>query len=76
MDVWSAGCILAEMVTQSTVFKGGSNIDQLIEIIKIIGTPSEREVMQMNPNCDPQKFKMPQVQGITWAKVHSGLLSS
>ena len=57
------------MVTQSAVFRGSSNIDQLVEIIKVIGTPTEREMLEMNPNCDPAKFKMPQVPGVSWNKV-------
>lgn len=39
IDVWSAGCIIAEMVTRDPVFAGDHTVDQIIEIIKIVGSP-------------------------------------
>lgn len=45
IDVWSAGCILAEFLTREPIFPGDSALEQLIEIIKVIGTPTE-EYMQ------------------------------
>lgn len=40
IDVWSVGCVIAEMVLGEPVFPGESSVDQLIEIIKVLGTPS------------------------------------
>lgn len=40
IDMWSAGCILVEMVLLEPIFRSDSNIDQLVEIIKVLGTPS------------------------------------
>jgi len=42
IDVWSAGCIIAEMVTGRPLFPGRSNVDELLCIFKIMGTPSEK----------------------------------
>ncbi|KAM0682630.1 Cyclin-dependent kinase catalytic subunit [Mitosporidium daphniae] len=41
MDIWSIGCIFGEMVLQSPLFPGDSEIDELYKIFRILGTPSE-----------------------------------
>jgi len=41
VDVWSVGCIFAEMLTKKPLFPGKSEIDQLFQIFKIFGTPNE-----------------------------------
>ncbi|KAA8912589.1 hypothetical protein TRICI_003427 [Trichomonascus ciferrii] len=42
IDLWSAGCILAEMFTGRPLFPGTSSDDQLQKIFKLMGTPNER----------------------------------
>jgi serine/threonine protein kinase len=39
VDVWSAGCIMAEAVLLKPLFPGDSEIDQLFRIFKVLGTP-------------------------------------
>ncbi|KAG5578275.1 hypothetical protein H5410_058409 [Solanum commersonii] len=41
VDVWSAGCIFAEMVNQQPLFPGDSEIDELFKIFRVVGTPIE-----------------------------------
>lgn len=41
VDVWSLGCIFAEMYTRKALFQGDSEIDQLFQIFRILGTPTE-----------------------------------
>ncbi|KAG1824656.1 kinase-like domain-containing protein [Suillus subaureus] len=42
IDMWSVGCIFAEMVMRgSPLFPGDSEIDQIFKIFRILGTPSE-----------------------------------
>ncbi|ESO82954.1 hypothetical protein LOTGIDRAFT_204877 [Lottia gigantea] len=41
VDVWSLGCIFAEMITRRPLFPGDSEIDQLFRIFRTLGTPDE-----------------------------------
>lgn len=41
VDVWSIGCIFAEMVTKRALFPGDSEIDQLFRVFRTLGTPDE-----------------------------------
>ncbi|KZP12159.1 Pkinase-domain-containing protein [Athelia psychrophila] len=42
IDMWSVGCIFAEMVCKGQpLFPGDSEIDQIFKIFRILGTPSE-----------------------------------
>lgn len=40
VDVWSLGCILAELYLRGILFQGESDIDQLSKIFGIRGTPN------------------------------------
>lgn len=41
VDIWSVGCIFAEMAQRRPLFTGDSEIDQLFKIFQIQGTPQE-----------------------------------
>jgi p38 MAP kinase len=41
VDVWSVGCIMAEMLTGKTLFPGTDHIDQLTRILQLCGTPQQ-----------------------------------
>ncbi|KAL5199479.1 hypothetical protein ABZP36_020682 [Zizania latifolia] len=41
VDMWSVGCIFAEMVNQKPLFPGDSEIDELFKIFRVMGTPNE-----------------------------------
>jgi len=50
IDIWSLGCVLAEFLLALPLFPGESGVDQLVEIIKVLGTPTREEIKCMNPN--------------------------
>jgi serine/threonine protein kinase len=41
VDIWSIGCIFAEISTFSPLFPGDCEIDQIFNIFRILGTPDE-----------------------------------
>lgn len=41
IDIWSIGCILYQMITDTPLFRGDGQIDQLMKIINVLGTPNE-----------------------------------
>ncbi|KAJ8706973.1 hypothetical protein PYW08_011107 [Mythimna loreyi] len=43
VDVWSAGCVLAQLHTRKPLLPGASDSDQLHEIFRLIGRPSRQE---------------------------------
>ncbi|WOL13952.1 cyclin-dependent kinase B2-1-like [Canna indica] len=41
VDMWSVGCIFAELVTTQALFPGDSELQQLLHIFRLLGTPNE-----------------------------------
>nr|XP_048684113.1 glycogen synthase kinase-3 alpha isoform X3 [Caretta caretta] len=66
IDIWSAGCVLAELLLGQPIFPGDSGVDQLVEIIKVLGTPTREQIREMNPNYT--EFKFPQIKAHPWLK--------
>ena len=42
VDMWSVGCIFAEMAQKRPLFLGDSEIDQLFKIFRVLGTPNDQ----------------------------------
>ena len=62
------------MLVFEPLFVASNNIDQLVEIIKSLGTPTEKQVMSMNPEYDMEQFQFPHIPARDWRKVKSLLL--
>lgn len=44
VDIWSIGCILAELIGRHPLFPGDDYLDQVQKIIAILGTPSAQDL--------------------------------
>ena len=73
IDVWSAGCVMAELLIGSPIFPGSSGVDQLVEIIKVLGTPTKEQLRAMNPNY--QEFKFPLIRAHPWSSIFRPTIS-
>jgi negative regulator of the PHO system len=80
IDVWSCGCIFAEMISGVPLFRGRDNADQLLHIMRIIGTPDERTLRKMMADSvrlcfliimcigQPDTFFEPEIQIKQWPR--------
>lgn len=58
---------MAELLLGQPIFPGDSGVDQLVEIIKVLGTPTRDQIREMNRNYT--EFKFPQIKAHPWQKV-------
>jgi len=47
VDMWSVGCIFAEMLGGKPLFRGRDYVDQLNKILNILGTPDEETLSRV-----------------------------
>ena len=59
--------MFAELLLGQPIFPGDSGVDQLVEIIKVLGTPTKEQIRKMNSNYT--EFKFPQIKAHPWSKV-------
>ena len=70
IDIWSIGCVIGEFIKGRPLFAGESGIDQLVEIIKLLGTPSRKQMSSMNSFFEGYKFPFIKVK--TWEQFFDG----
>jgi len=66
VDVWSAGCVMAELMLGYPLFPGQSCVDQLVRIIKVLGTPSPEDIEPMNKLAESS---LPQIASEPWKRI-------
>ena len=55
MDIWSVGCVLAEMMLGRVLFQGQSNINMLTLMVEVLGSPTNRDFKEIT-NPSARKF--------------------
>lgn len=67
VDIWSVGCILAEMVSGRPIFCGECELEQLLEIFRVLGTPNEESWPEVGELPDWHDFPVWRPQDLVTA---------
>jgi len=67
IDLWSVGCVIGEMLLGGPLFTGECTEDQLVEIIKLLGTPTTEQILNMNENY--LEFNFPTIKPSSWNQI-------
>ncbi|XP_071336830.1 mitogen-activated protein kinase 8 isoform X2 [Trachinotus anak] len=74
VDIWSVGCILAEMVRHKILFPGRDYIDQWNKVIEQLGTPSQDFLMKLNQSVRTYVENRPRYAGYSFEKLFPDVL--
>lgn len=61
VDIWSLGCVIAEMMTNRSLFEGSNSTSMLLKIIRALGGPSPADVAAML--LDPEEIDIVEAEG-------------
>ncbi|XP_075920587.1 mitogen-activated protein kinase 1-like [Petromyzon marinus] len=71
IDTWSVGCILAEMFGGKPLFPGKHYLDQLNQILAVLGSPSAGDLSCiMNPKARNYIQSLPGKPKVEWRKLY------
>ncbi|XP_062358341.1 mitogen-activated protein kinase 9 isoform X9 [Cinclus cinclus] len=69
VDIWSVGCIMAEMVLHKVLFPGRDYIDQWNKVIEQLGTPSADFMKKLQPTVRNYVENRPKYPGIKFEEL-------
>lgn len=71
IDIWSVGCILAEMLSNRPLFPGKHYLDQLNHILGILGSPSQEDLeCIINDKARSYLQSLPFKPKVPWNKLY------
>ena len=50
LDMWSAGCVMAQLYTKAPIFEGSSENRMRQEVMETLGTPTLKDMKEMKAN--------------------------
>jgi len=68
IDIWSAGCILAEMLMGKPIFAGVDTQDQFVKVVLVLGTPSLSDLWAMKKNYK-QHLRFPKIEPLYFGDI-------
>ncbi|KAM4531926.1 mitogen-activated protein kinase 3 [Odontesthes bonariensis] len=70
IDIWSVGCILAEMLSNKPIFPGKHYLDQLNHILGVLGSPSQEDLnCIINMKARNYLQSLPEKPRVPWEKL-------
>ncbi|KAM7355551.1 stress-activated protein kinase JNK-like [Cochliomyia hominivorax] len=69
VDIWSIGCIFAEVIRGSVLFRGNEHVDQWNKIIEQLGTPPETFTNKLSPNVQRYLATLRHCEGYTFERL-------
>lgn len=71
VDIWSVGCILAELIGRTPLYPGEDYLDQVQRIIAVLGTPSPDEMAYIgNENALKYIKSLPKRSKQSWQNLY------
>uniref|UniRef100_A0A182F4N9 Mitogen-activated protein kinase n=1 Tax=Anopheles albimanus TaxID=7167 RepID=A0A182F4N9_ANOAL len=70
IDIWSVGCILAEMLSNRPIFPGKHYLDQLNHILGVLGSPSQEDLeCIINEKARSYLQSLPYKPKVPWSRL-------
>ncbi|XP_061175074.1 stress-activated protein kinase JNK-like isoform X1 [Saccostrea echinata] len=69
VDIWSVGCIMAELIRGAVMFPGSDHIDQWNKIIEQLGTPSREFMQRLQPTVRNYVENRPRYAGYSFERL-------
>ncbi|XP_014210302.1 cyclin-dependent kinase 20-like [Copidosoma floridanum] len=69
IDMWAVGCIFGEMLNNSPLFPGESDIEQLAIVLSHLGSPTAESWPELSSLPDYNKITFPYHKGVVWERI-------